>query len=246
MFAGMSQSTAASANQGDLSPGAIWIICIVTYVAIMLTAAFLPGVLQGPGRNWELGPLETGQNILLLAALIIMINVAWRADEKLLRWWMIVVALGTLFLLGEEASWGQHYFNWETGGWFAQTNDQGETNFHNTEGGWLDQKPRAILQLGMILGAIVHPLVKKFRNGRGIFDNPWWLAPTFASMPPVVISIIAGLPKAIDKLQILPFEIQFTRVSEIEELFMYAFFVTYALSLRGRLAYRKAQGAVSS
>ena len=98
----------------------------------------------------------------------------------------------------------------------------------------------------MILGAIVHPLVKKFRNGRGIFDNPWWLAPTFASMPPVVISIIAGLPKAIDKLAILPFEIQFTRVSEIEELFMYAFFVTYALSLRGRLAYRKAQGAVSS
>ena len=151
-----------------------------------------------------------------------------------------------VFLLGEEASWGQHYFNWETGGWFAQVNDQGETNFHNTPDGWLDQKPRAILQLGMILGAIAHPLVKKFRGGRGIFDSPWWLAPTFASMPPVVISLVAGLPKAIDKLEILPFEIQFTRVSEIEELFMYAFFVVYALSLRGRLAYRKAQGAVSS
>jgi hypothetical protein len=212
----------------------------------MLAAAFGGDFLQGPGRNWELGPLETGQNTLLLVALIIMIDVARRADESLLRWWMIFVALGTLFLLGEEASWGQHYFNWETGGWFAQVNDQGETNFHNTPDGWLDQKPRAILQLGMILGAIVHPLVKKFRDGRGVFDNPWWLAPTFACMPPAIVSILAGLPKAIDKLAILPFELQFTRVSEIEELFMYAFFVTYALSLRGRLAYQKAPPVVSS
>ncbi len=212
----------------------------------MLAAAFGGDFLQGPGRNWELGPLETGQNTLLLVALIIMIDVARRADESLLRWWMIFVALGTLFLLGEEASWGQHYFNWETGGWFAQVNDQGETNFHNTPDGWLDQKPRAILQLGMILGAIVHPLVKKFRDGRGIFDNPWWLAPTFACMPPAIVSILAGLPKAINKLAILPFELQFTRVSEIEELFMYAFFVTYALSLRGRLAYQKAPPVVSS
>ena len=242
----MSQSTVARSNQGDMPAGAIWIICIVTYVAIMLAAAFGGDFLQGPGRNWELGPLETGQNILLLVALVIMIDVARRADENLLRWWMIFVALGTLFLLGEEASWGQHYFNWETGGWFAQVNDQGETNFHNTPDGWLDQKPRAILQLGMILGAIVHPLVKKFRGGRGIFDNPWWLAPTFACMPPAIVSILAGLPKAIDKLAILPFELQFTRVSEIEELFMYAFFVTYALSLRGRLAYRKAPPVVSS
>lgn len=245
MFADMSQSSAAG-RQGDLPTGPIWIICIVTYVAIMLTAAFAQDFLQGPGRNWELGPLETGQNILLLAALIIMIQVTLRAEEKLLRGWMIFVSLGTLFLLGEEASWGQHYFNWETGGWFAQVNDQGETNFHNTPDGWLDQKPRAILQLGMILGAIAHPLVKKFRDGRGIFDNPWWLAPTFACMPPAVVSLLAGLPKAIDKLAILPFELQFTRVSEIEELFMYAFFVTYALSLRGRLAYRKTQAAVSS
>lgn len=245
MFANMSQSTAAG-RQGDLSVATLWIICIISYVAIMVTAAFAQDFLQGPGRNWELGPLETGQNILLLIALIIIIQVAIRAEEKLLRWWMIFVALGTFFLLGEEASWGQHYFNWETGGWFARVNDQGETNFHNTPDGWLDQKPRAILQLGMILGAIVHPLLQKFRNGRGLFDNPWWLAPTFASMPPVVISLLAGLPKAIDKLAILPFQLQFTRVSEIEELFMYAFFVVYALSLSGRLAYRKAQGTVSS
>ena len=43
----------------------------------------------------------------------------------------------------------------------------------------------------MILGTIVHPLVKHFR-GRGLFDNPWWLAPTLASLAPVVAAYILG------------------------------------------------------
>lgn len=182
--------------------------------------------------------LEQFGNVILAVALVLALVAIARADSMWLRVWLVLVTLGILYVLGEEASWGQHYFHWQTGGWFASHNDQGETNLHNTSS-WLDQKPRALLQIGIIIGGIIHPLVKRFRNGRGLFDNPWWLAPTMASLPPGVFSILAGIPKTVDKMHLLPFELHSFRSSEFEELFFYLFFVTYLLSLLIRLKARR-------
>lgn len=222
----------------DISALAVWIVCGLIYLVLMVMVFFAPDILHGPGFDTELGLVEQSQNLILAIALVLMIIVAVRATEPLLRCWMIFVALGTFFLLGEETSWGQHYFGWATSGVFANINDQGETNFHNTEGGWLDQKPRAILLLGMVLGTIVHPLVKWARKGRGLFDKPWWLAPTLASLPPVVFSQIAALPKRLEFL----YSLDLFRWSEMEELFLYAFFITYTLSLWKRMEVRRRAG----
>jgi hypothetical protein len=236
-------SVQSSRHNGDISMSAVWIACAALYVVLMALVFTAPQIARG-----ELGAMETVQNLTLLIALVLMIRLVFQANEPLLRYWTLLMAVGTFFLLGEEISWGQHYFGWATGGVFEQINDQGETNFHNSEGGWLDQKPRAILLFGMILGAVVHPLVKYFRNGRGLFDNPWWLAPTLVCLPPVVFSQIGALPERIDdlndSLNFWAFSVQgFTnnyRSSEMEEVFLYAFFITYTLSLAYRLKLRKA------
>lgn len=238
-------TTAAAAqtrhsSDGDISALAVWIVCLALY-AVIITLVFVnPEIIRG-----ELGLVEEGQNVILLISLLLMIDVFRRADTRNLRLWMGLVIVGTIYLLGEETSWGQHYFQWQAGGVFADINDQGETNFHNSSS-WLDQKPRAVLLLGMILGTIVHPLVRWARNGRGLFDNPWWLAPTFASLAPVVVSQVAALPKKIEALHVLPYSLDLYRWSEAEEFFMYIFFITYTLSLRQRLIWRKEHGAASA
>ncbi len=236
MFRDMTETTITQ-PRADISTLAVWLVCLALYLVFMYFAFTSPSVLRG-----ELGLLEDTQVLFLLIALGLSVYMAFQKNEKWLRWWLIFISAGLFYLITEETSWGQHYFGWEMSGIFDIFNDQGENNIHNSSS-WFDQKPRAILLFGMILGTIVHPLLKRFR-GRGLFDNPWWLAPTLVCLGPVVFSQVGAIPERIDDLNMFNISAQaFTggyRSSEMEEVYMYMFFVTYLLSLRYRLKLHRA------
>ncbi|HYP17899.1 MAG TPA: hypothetical protein VEQ65_11870 [Opitutus sp.] len=54
-----------------------------------------------------------------------------RVRQKFLAALFALFALGTFALFGEEISWGQRLFGWQTGDYFKATNMQEETNLHN-------------------------------------------------------------------------------------------------------------------
>ena len=72
--------------------------------------------------------------IPVLAAIIALSRLPKRRvrKDKLLFWTFLMLALGSIYIAGEEHSWGQHYFGWQTPDFIANLNRQEETNLQGT------------------------------------------------------------------------------------------------------------------
>lgn len=182
----------------------------------------------------EGGPHEILQFLVIGAACIAALSALWLPEvgnNKGLMAWFGAAALCSLYVAGEEMSWGQHILSWNTPEYWAAVNDQNETNLHNTSA-WLDQKPRILLEIGVIAGGLLIPFLRRFR--------PAWLPPRFAAIyPPAVLGVTAGIFLCLkiadaiaDALHVRLFE----RVSEVQELYLFYFVLLYVVWLRRRIA----------
>ena len=82
----------------------------------------------------EDGPLEWTQFALFLLASVLLAVAAWRLARSGDVVGCVLVAVGALGIFGiagEEISWGQRVFDWQTPGELAAVNHQNETNIHN-------------------------------------------------------------------------------------------------------------------
>lgn len=204
--------------------------------AVFITVAdyFTPGEI---GANWlysEHGVNETVQWIIAFAAVYIGTTTVMSKDTApWLRAWAGVAALGCLYIGLEEISYGQQFFNWNTPEYWSVINDQGETNLHNTSS-WFDQKPRALLMLGIIVGGLVFPLLRRFK--------PNTLPPQFNIIYPsdclkwvALLTLLSYLSKVFYKVTDI---VIYERPSEINETYIYYFMLLYLLQLRWQLRTR--------
>lgn len=176
----------------------------------------------------ENGPVELAQWIVVTLAVVVAFATLFKVNPKkdpFLFAWVLIAGLACVYISGEEVSWGQHFLNWDTPSYWATVNDQQETNLHNTTS-WLDQKPRLILMVGIVLGGIVFPLLQKFKPGT-LPEKFNIIYPSAALMPVAVLTIA---PYLVDKLVNI-----FERVSEVQELYMYYFVLLYLIMLRARI-----------
>lgn len=175
-----------------------------------------------PELHSEFGPHEILQGIILFPAIFLAFRVILLAPAVLLKLWGGLALLGSIYVCGEELSWGQHFFEWTTPEFWNQINDQGETNLHNTSS-WLDQKPRVALEIGVIVCGIIIPLVQKFFP-RAL---PQIFLPIVGGKEVIVSAAFFLFVKVTDKVYGLFGEHLFWRASEVEELYIFLFVCIY-------------------
>ena len=145
--------------------------------------------------------------------------------------WALAMAVGGIYLAGEEASWGQHYIGWTTPEFWTSVNDQQETNLHNVSH-WFDQKPRLILIVGIIVTGIIQPWLHLNR------PNVLWrrfdfIYPALALVPLACCVLFTLL---ISKVWAEAYSFLFRqlRSGELQELYIVWFLLAYSLSLYWR------------
>lgn len=183
----------------------------------------------------ENGPHELLQFAAAFIALVLSCLTLKTMDRsnKWLVAWVGIATLGSLYISGEEISWGQTFLHWTTPEYWDTINNQQETNLHNTSS-WLDQKPRWVLQAGIVVGGLLIPFLRRYK--------PSALPDRFSVIyPPSTLAITAGLMVAVK----LSHEIGkvafganlFFRNSEVVELYMFYFVMLYMIVMRRRLAH---------
>jgi hypothetical protein len=190
----------------------------------------------------EVGILEGTHVVIPLISAIYCLRILALREvrrDRLVLLWIFVGLLGSVYMAGEEASWGQHYAGWLTPETWQAINDQGETNLHNISS-WLDQKPRTLLEIGVIVGGILIPLAAlarpALRDGRfSIF------LPPLVCLPVAVIGEVARFWERLQAHGLWEFTL-FYRASEVQELYLSLFILFYLMVFRSRVLARRVAG----
>lgn len=143
----------------------------------------------------------------------------------------LIGALSCLYIGGEEMSWGQHWFQWNTPEYWAMVNRQEETNLHNT---WVifEKTPRSILEAGIFVGGLLVPIAAVFwprlRASRFSLFLP------AAALVPTALGVF--IFKLIDRLQqARVIDIILQRPAETIETYLYFFIFAYLIVYARRI-----------
>ena len=234
-------------KKNDLNPF-LWFIFPILITLIFFIVKFLNINLFITYFIGEKGIIENGTFLFLFFAIITTFSVLNKLKKKknlkTLFFFIIFFLIGLIYFTGEEISWGQQWFNWETNNFFKKINDQSETNFHNISS-WFDQKPRFLLTFFVIFGGIFCPFFNKknFLNSKKLTV---WIYPTIYCFPTSLICLFYylldnsykflchGTPGIDIKCKYIP-NLLYFRTSEILELYISFFLLIYILSINLRL-----------
>ncbi len=214
-----------------------WLYLPILFFCLRYAVALFTNASTGL-ESWfrhELGIVENLTVLLLVAALFSTLSMIIRFGKSLdplLRVFLVVYSIGCIYFAGEEASWGQHWFGWETDEFFQGINSQQETNFHNTSF-WLDRFPKAIVSFLIFVGGIVIPVLFYRKSWKIDYQSRWWwLWPTMVCLPTAIFASITTWPSKIERLS--GWNFYFSQAQETKELYIAYFILLFIVSLKVR------------
>jgi hypothetical protein len=213
-------------------PKLLWLWLPIGMLVFQLALdAILPQSIESWVYN-ENGPYELAQVFIMIWAVGIASYILLKMDrsQKPLVAWIGLALICSIYVTGEEASWGQQFLHWSTPQFWMEVNDQGETNLHNTSS-WLDQKPRLLLELGIYFGGIAIPLMRKY-NKRLLPKGFDIISPSDYMTVTAVACLVIRLTDMIGDMIHNPI---FGRAAELEETFLFYFVVLYLFEMKDRL-----------
>lgn len=157
----------------------------------------------------------------------------WRnaLPSSLSRGWLLFWVLACVYFAGEEISWGQWLFGWSTPEAMQVINDQNETNLHNISS-WLDQKPRALVELWIVVAGLVLPVMRRLRQqSLPANSNAHWILPTFVCVPAGLVFIFVRLMDWVAVAALEPYS-----SSELREYSIAVFLALFLMSIATRAA----------
>ncbi len=231
---------------GD-APRWLWLWFPIASIAVMFAVRDLGKDIYDRVMATEQGVVENGTVVILLIAIAAGVLAFRRRRSLPNRWlgrWLLLVTVGCAYIAIEEVSWGQHLVGWETPASIGAINDQGQTNLHNISS-WFDQKPRLIVELGILVGGVIFPLWALLTGFAPDPNRDWryWFWPTFACLPAAVVVATAKFPKRFDKWfdwpRPPPLDIG---LSEVHEYFIATVLMVYLWSFYLRLRQFETRG----
>lgn len=187
---------------------------VVLFILLVAYAVFDPGGFAAQlekDHAERIGAFEHLTVLVLLPGILAGLYASWRYRRSApgpVVLWVALWSLACIYFAGEEASWGQWYFGWETPAAIDRLNDQGETNLHNMSS-WLDQKPRMLVELFVVLAGVIAPALGlrgidlRLPGGLG----PWsaWIIAPSSLLPAGVFFLLVRIgdwvpPQAINRL----------------------------------------------
>ena len=202
----------------------------------------------------ESGIVENIQSLFLFFSICFLIKAKFfYKNIKIINYFLVIKILALFYYLGEEVSWGQHFFKWQSIDFFLENNLQQETNIHNISN-IFDQLPRSLVLIWCIFTVPILLLINKFNK----FSKNYLLilCPDKNLIFISLLLIIFVFPEMIiDKFDLLSSHItytsdgithpssnneqkffmlitfNFTRLSELQEYIFTCYFLFYSMAI---------------
>lgn len=211
-------------------------------VSLVLGAILIPW--PTTARVWLSG--ETG--LIEIATIVFALWGSWTAvqivrDRKrlphpALAFWYGLFAVALFLLAGEEGSWGQSWFHWETPEGYRALNNQGETNLHNLHS-FTEQVPKGLLVLAALSGGVVWPIYASLSKRGPYLGTGWfsWVWPSSLLWPAAALTMVFRILErvlvATDMEDLV--RAQYIGVRESIELYGVLFMLAYLWDVRRRM-----------